>query len=292
MDLSSFTVALLNGLSIAMLLYLVAVGLTLIFGLMDVINLSHGVLFTLAAYISFSVTQHTGNFLLGVLAAIAALAIGGLIIEPVFLRPFYRRGHLDQVLVTLGITYVIADVVLWIWGPDIQSPREPHLLAGSVKLFSGLTYPDYRLFVAVFGVAVAGVLWFLQRRTLYGAILRAGTRDPEMVAAVGVNIRLVFWLTFAFGALLAGLGGALGGPIVGLAPGMDASILITSLVIVVVGGLGSLGGSFWGSILIGLAQSFGALWIPTFSLFLVYALMVVVLVVRPQGLLGSEKIRR
>lgn len=290
MSLSFFVIVFLNGLAFGMLLFLLSVGLTIIFGLLDVINLAHGSLFMVGAYVGLSVMRWSGNFGLAVAAAATATLLVGLIIEPVLLRPLYRHGHLDQVLLTLGLIYIFADLVRWIWGTSIMSFPPPDMLRSSVPLFE-LAYPTYRLFVIGLGLLLAMLIWYLQRNTLYGAIIRAGVQDAEMVSAIGINIERVFSMVFGVGALLAGFAGALGAPIIGLYPGMDNFILITALVVVVIGGLGTLTGSFWGSILVGMAQSFGAALVPEFSLFLVFVLMTVVLVLRPQGLLGQKERR-
>jgi branched-chain amino acid transport system permease protein len=270
-----------------MLLFLVAVGLTLIFGLMDVINLTHGSLFMIGAYVALSVIGWTHNFLIAAIAGSAAALLIGIIIERALLQPFYARGHLDQVLLTLGLVYVFADASLWIWGTDLHSMPEPRSLERSISV-AGISYPSYRLFIVAFGLLLGAAMWYLERRTLYGAILRAGVADREMVSALGINVRNVLTAGFALGALLAGLAGALGAPIIGVFPGVDSVILITSLVVVVIGGLGTLGGSFWGSLLVGLTQTFGAVLLPQFSLFVVYALMAAILLFRPRGLLGRN----
>lgn len=288
MSAATFSIAFLNGLSYGMLLFLLSVGLSLIFGLMNVINLAHGSLFMVGAYVALSIHKTTANFLLAAVGAAAVVFILGLVIEPFLLRPLYRREQreFDQVLLTLGLTHIFADLTRWIWGTSIMSMPVPRALEHSIPLFN-LAYPTYRLFVAGLGISIAIGFWYFERHTLYGAIIRAGVEDAEMVSAVGINIRRVFTLVFGAGALLAGLAGAIGGPIVGLFPGMDASVLIISLVVIVVGGLGTLAGSFWGSLLVGLAQSFGIVLFPKFGLFLVFAVMAIVLLVRPQGLLGK-----
>lgn len=292
MSRTEFITQCLNGLSYSMLLFLVAVGLTLIFGLMDVLNLSHGSLFMLGGYIGLSVALRTesfgtGSFVLAAAAAAFGAAAAGFLIERVLLRLFYTRGHLDQVLVTLGLVYVIADLCLWTWGPEIQAIPPPAALADAVVI-GDIIYPSYRLFLIGFGVALAALLWFVERRTLYGAILRAAVSDREMVDALGVNIGRVMTAGFMLGAFLAGLAGVLGGTFVGVYPGVDINILIISLVVVVIGGLGTLAGSFFGSLLVGLAVTFGAVFVPQYSLFLVFALMAAVLLIRPRGLLGRQ----
>jgi branched-chain amino acid transport system permease protein len=282
-----FVVQFLNGLSYAMLLFLLTSGLTIIFGLMNVINLAHGSLFMLGAYVGMSVMQESGNFTFAVVLGGASVLVIAVIIEALLLSKLYRRPHLDQVLLTLGLIYIFADLVRWKWGAGFMSMPPPAMLDYSIPLFDA-AYPAYRLFVAAFGMILAALLWFLERRTLYGAIVRAGVLDQEMVAGVGINVRRVFLGVFALGALLAGVAGVLGGPIIGLYQGMDALILITSLIVVVIGGLGTLAGSFWGSLVVGMAQTFGSALMPRLSMFLIFAVMILVLLFRPQGLLGRK----
>jgi branched-subunit amino acid ABC-type transport system permease component len=284
---SFLAVAVLNGLSYGMLLFLISAGLTVILGLMNFVNLAHGSLFMLGAYVALSVMHWSGNF--AVAAGTAALAVlaGGIVLERFLLRPLYRRGFFDQVLLTFAIVLILSDLVRRTWGPAVLSIPEPPALSGSIHMFD-VTYPMYRLFVAGFGFAVAVPLLCLQRYTLYGAILRASVADQEMASGLGINIRRVFSIVFGLGAFLAGLGGALGGPMVGLYPGMDTQWLIFSQVVIVLGGMGSVLGSFCGSIVIGLATSFGNALMPRFSLFLVFGIMAIVLLVRPQGLFGKR----
>jgi len=286
-SLSFLAVAVLNGLSYGMLLFLISAGLTLILGLMNFVNLAHGSLFMLGAYVALSVMHWSGNF--AVAAALAAFAVlaGGLVLEVFLLRPLYRRDFFDQVLVTFAIVLILSDVVRRTWGPAVLSIPEPLALSGTIHMFD-VTYPIYRLFVAGFSLLVAVPLLCLQRFTLYGAILRASVADQEMASGLGINIRRVFSVVFGLGAFLAGLGGALGGPMVGLYPGMDTQWLIFSQVVIVLGGMGSVLGSLCGSLVIGLATSFGNALMPRFSLFLVFAIMAIVLLVRPQGLFGKR----
>jgi len=270
-----------------MLLFLLAAGLSLIFGIMDILNLAHGSLYMLGAYIAFSVAQFLGNFWLALILAPLLVGLISLVLELGLLRISYKRGHLTQVLLTFGLAYVFNDLVRWIWGADIRSLTPPASIGGSMEIM-GQIFPRYRLFVVVLGLAVAILLWFFQEKTRWGAIIRAGVSDKEMVSGLGINIRLVFTLVFALGGILAGLSGVAAGPILGLFPGMDFETLIFALIVVVVGGLGSFTATFGGAIIIGLADTFGKIWFPEASLFLIFAIMAVVLLVKPQGLFGGR----
>ena len=275
----------LNGLSYGVLLFLLSVGLTLIFGMLDVINLAHGSFYMLGAYAGLAAIAAIGNFWLAL--AVAPLAVGliGAIMERLVLRPLYRRPPLDQVLLTFGFIYLFEDLVKWIWGGRIRSIPPPDLFSGSVTIF-GATIPSYRLFVIAFGFVMAVALWLLIERTRLGAIIRAGVFDAEMTAGMGINIPLVFTGVFAFGAALGGLSGVIAGPIQSASPPMGAGILIPALIVVVVGGLGSLKGSLVGSLIIGQAETFGKAWLPGASMMMIYLVMALVVLLRPQGLFG------
>ena len=295
MDASSALIQVLNGLAFSMLLFLLAAGLTVIFGLMDFMNLAHGSFYMLGAYLAWSSVQPRAtrpfglgiNFWLALLLAPLALFALGYILERFVLGRMYRRGHLEQVLLTFGLALIAADLVRWAWGADIRSIAAPDELRGALDL--GLFgYPRYRLFVVVAGLLVALLLWAGQQRTRIGAIVRAGVDDREMVSGLGIDIDRVSSLVFAGGAGLAGLAGVIAGPFQSLQPGMDFSTLILSLVVVVVGGLGTLRGSFFAAVLVGLVDTFGKA-IPAitdFSLLAIYVLMAVVLLARPAGLFG------
>lgn len=286
MDL--FVSQLINGLVFGMLLFLMSAGLSLIFGLMNVVNVAHGSFFMIGAYIALSVMHWTGNFWLALLIApLPAMAIG-MLIEGVFLRPLYARGHLDQVLLTFGFTFVFIDAVRWIWGPDIRSLTVPAALAGSVSVL-GATVPLYRLFLIGFGLAIAVLLYLFLERSRIGAMVRAGVDDATTAAGIGINVPLLFAAIFSAGVGLAALGGAVAGPILGLYPGMDIDILIPSFIVVVVGGMGSLRGALAASLLVGLVDTFGKAFFPDVALFLIYLIMVIVLLVRPQGLFGISR---
>jgi branched-subunit amino acid ABC-type transport system permease component len=275
----------LNGLSYGVLLFLLSVGLTLIFGMLDIVNLAHGSFYMLGAYAGLALIAATGSFWLAL--ALAPLVVGGIgaLIERSCLRPLYRRPPLDQVLLTFGFIYLFEDVVKWIWGGRIRSIPLPELFSGSVTI-GRATMPSYRLFVIVFGLAMAGALWLAIERTRLGAIVRAGVFDAEMTAGMGINIDRVFTWVFAGGAALAGLSGVIAGPIQSAYPPMGASILIPALIVVVVGGLGSLKGSLAGSLIIGQAETFGKAWLPGASMLIIYVVMALILLFRPQGLFG------
>ena len=275
----------LNGLAYGVLLFLLSVGLTLIFGMLDVVNLAHGSYYMLGAYAGLTLIAVTGNFWLAVLVAPAAVALIGAAVERTCLRPLYRRGPLDQVLLTFGLIYVFEDLVKWIWSGRIRSIPTPALFSSSVTVF-GATIPSYRLFVIVFGLVMAAALWALIEKTRLGAIIRAGVFDSEMTAGMGINIHRVFTGVFAFGAALAGLSGVIAGPIQSAYPPMGASILVPALIVVVVGGLGSLKGSLAGSLIIGQAETFGKVWLPGTSMLMIYVVMALILLFRPQGLFG------
>ncbi|MEK8035760.1 MAG: branched-chain amino acid ABC transporter permease [candidate division NC10 bacterium] len=275
----------LNGLSYGILLFLLSVGLTLIFGMLDVVNLAHGSFYMLGAYAGLTLIATTGNFWLALVAA--PLVVGGIgaLVERSCLRPLYRRQPLDQVLLTFGLIYLFEDLVKWTWGGRIRSIPAPDLFSGSVTVL-GATVPSYRLFVIVFGLGMAVAVWLLIERTRLGSIIRAGVFDAEMTAGMGVNIHRVFTGVFAFGAALAGLSGVIAGPIQSAYPPMGASILIPALIVVVVGGLGSLKGSLVGSLIIGQAETFGKAWLPGASMLMIYLVMAAIVLLRPQGLFG------
>lgn len=286
-SLSILAMQLLNGLAYGMLLFLLAAGLSLIFGMMDILNLAHGSLYMLGAYLAFSLAQFLDNFWVALILAPLLVGLISLLLELGLLRVSYSRGHLTQVLLTFGLAYVFNDMVRWIWGADIRSLTPPASISGSLEIM-GQTFPRYRVFVVLLGFAIALFLWFFQEKTRWGAIIRAGVSDKEMVSGLGINIRLVFTLIFALGGALAGLSGVAAGPILGLFPGMDFETLIFALIVVVVGGLGSFSATFGGAIIIGLADTFGKVWFPEASLFLIFAIMAVVLLVKPQGLFGGR----
>jgi branched-subunit amino acid ABC-type transport system permease component len=275
----------LNGLSYGVLLFLLSVGLTLIFGMLDIVNLAHGSFYMLGAYAGLTMIAATGNFWFALLAAPLVVGAIGALMERTVLRPLYRRPPLDQVLLTFGFIYLFEDLVKWIWGGRIRSIPPPDVFSGSVTIF-GATVPSYRLFVIAFGLVMAVLLWLLIERSRLGAIIRAGVFDAEMTSGMGINTDRLFTGVFALGAALGGLSGVIAGPIQSAQPPMGAGILIPALIVVVVGGLGSLKGSLVGSLIIGQAETFGKVWLPGASMMMIYAVMVLVVLLRPQGLFG------
>ncbi|TMD56018.1 MAG: branched-chain amino acid ABC transporter permease [Chloroflexi bacterium] len=281
----------LNGLSFGALLFILASGLSLVFGMMDVVNLAHGAFYMLGAYVALSVVQSTGSFWLAILAAPLALGVLGFVLEPLLLRRL-RGRHLDQVLLTIGVSLVIVDVIGQVWGREVRSLAAPAGLDGSVALIGGV-YPVYRLFVMAFGVALAAAMAVVYRRTRIGMLIRAGVQDAEMLGALGVNTNRLFASTFATGAALAGLAGVIAAPVFGVQPGMDTDPgLLYSLVVVVVGGLGTLSGAVAGSVLVGPADTFGKVLFQDVALAVIFAIVALVLLLKPTGLLGRIRIAR
>jgi branched-subunit amino acid ABC-type transport system permease component len=274
-----------------MLLFVMAAGLSLIFGLMDVINLGHGAIYLLGVYIGLAMIRSSNNFWLALLVAPLVVGLLGLLIQYVFLRRWLgRHRHLDQVLFTFGLALITSDLIRAQWGAYVESVPEPALLAGQVRLLN-IDFPIYRLAIIAAGLALALALWLFIGRTRLGAIIRAGVSDAQMVGGLGINIQFIFAGVFALGTALAALAGVIGAPVLNLYPGLDSEILILTLVVVVVGGLGTLQGAFFGSLLIGLADTFGKAFLPEFSRFLIFAVMAAVLLLRPAGLFGTKESR-
>ena len=286
--MSSFVIQSLNALAFSMLLFFAAAGLSITFGLLNLANLAHGGFYMLGGYIALATLAATQSFVLALLLAPLVLAAVGLIIERGFLRPLYQRDHLDQVLLTLGFAYLIWDFANWIWGGTPHLLQPPAVLAGSTRIM-GHEYPVYRIGLLCGGLALAAALIWVEARTRIGAIIRAGVSDPQMLRAMGINVGLVFTLTFCFGAALAGLAGVVGGPVIGLYRDVDFEILMLAIIVVVVGGLGSLRGTFASCLLVGLIDSFGKVYFPDFALVTVFVVMAVVLIVRPTGLYGVQR---
>ncbi len=282
--MSFWIVNTLNGLSLAMILFLLAAGLTLIFGLMHIINMAHGSFYLLGGYIAITAIRMSGNFVVGAIIAVIAIAILGTLVQRLLLAKLYKQ-EMPQALLTLGLLFIIADIAFFTWGGDPQLVPQPALFQGAVRIF-GVVYPLYRLFLIGWGLAVAFLLWMFLERTKIGAVVRAGMDDEEMVRGLGINMPLVFTGIFALGSALAGLGGVLGGPLLGMFPGADFEVVLLAFVVVTVGGLGSIRGAFLGSLLVGLVDNFGNVWFPQLSLFTIFVPMVVVLALKPTGLLG------
>lgn len=275
----------LNGLSFSMMLFLMAAGFTLIFGLMKIINIAHGSFYLLSAYIGLTILQRTGNFLLAALISSISAAAIGIAMQSLFLRRFYMK-ELQQVLLTFGFVLIISDLCLWVWGGNPLALPKPSAFKGSIWI-GNVVFPSYRLLVILIGVIIAVGLWVFQEKTKFGAIVRAGVDDEEMLRGTGINIQVVFIGVFGLGALLAGMGGIIGGPFVGVFPGVDLWILLLALVIVIIGGVGSLKGAFFGSLFVGLIDNFGKALFPELSLFTIFAPMAIILAIRPSGIFGK-----
>lgn len=276
----------LNGLTFAALLFLVASGFTLVFGVMRIVNLAHGAFYLLGGAIGISVAATTGSWLLGVALAGLAVGIVGLLSDRLLLHRV-RGRELPEVLLTVGIAFVIADVVLALFGGNPRSAQPPDVLTGGSSI-GPITYPTYRLFVILLAVAVGVLLQVIQHRTRIGAILRAGVDDREMVGAMGIDVERVFATMFLVGSVLAGVAGMIAAGLLTIRPGVDTEILLFALVVVIVGGLGSVTGAAVGSVLIGLIDAFSRVWFPELSYFAIFAPMAIILVARPAGLFGRS----
>lgn len=286
--MDSFFPQLLNGLVTSMLLFVLAAGLSLIFGLMDVINLAHGAFYLLGGYAGLALVRALDSFWLALVLAPLMVGAAGLLLEALLLRRLAgRQRHLEQVLLTFGVALIITDLTRAAWGARVESVAVPSLLAGQVAVLGG-QFPVYRLTVIGFGLALALGLWLVIERTRLGAIVRAGVADAQMVSGLGIDVRRVFTGVFAAGTALAGLAGVIGAPVFSLYPGLDSEILILALAVVVVGGLGTLKGAFFGSLVIGLADTFGKALVPEFSRFLLFGVMALILLARPTGLFGFK----
>ena len=277
---------LLNGVTFAALLFVVASGFTLIFGLLRIVNLAHGALYLAGGYVGYTVATTSGSYALAGVAAMAAVAVIGLVLDQGLLR-FVRGNELRQVLLTLGVALVLDDLLLVIYGGDSFTVPVPEALRGATQMF-GLYYPTYRLFVLGVGIVVFVALWLLLNHTRLGALIRAGVDDAEMVEASGINIRRVFLATFLLGSALAGLGGVMGGAFLALYPSSDADILVFSLAVVIIGGRGSLAGAAVGSLLVGLLNSVGQVRFPELAYFVIFGPVALLLAFRPLGLFGQR----
>lgn len=277
----------LNGASFAALLFLLASGFTLSFGVMRVVNMAHGAYYLIGGYVGLSVALMTGSFALALIAGGAAVAVMGYLIDRLLLR---RTGenHLAQVLLTVGIAFVLGDVALKIWGGDSLKVPVPMFLRGPVTLPGELVYPAYRVALMVLGLVVGVLLWLLYTKTQLGAIIRAGVDDREQVNATGINVNRLFIIVSALASFLAGLAGVAGGAFLTLYPGAEWEILVYALVVVIVGGLGSLGGAMAGALIVGLLDAYGRWLLPEFSYFVLFGPIALLMLFRPHGLFGKE----
>ncbi len=301
MDTALLFIQMFNGVQLGLLLFLLASGLTLVFGILDFVNLAHGALYMIGAFFCASLTFITGNFLLAVLLALPATAIVGYLIERVVVRNLYQRSHLDQVLATFGLILVLDTSAHLIWGPAGIAVPLPAWLDGQVNIFGGVVVPTFRLLIIGAGLAIAGGLFWIVNYTRLGMLIRAGASNRTMVSALGIDIQTLFSLVFALGAVLAGLAGMLISPITEASIGMGNDIIITAFVVIIIGGIGSIKGAFIGAIIIGLIDTMGRSYLddlfkivmsteaaetsaPAVSAMLIYILMALILALRPQGL--------
>jgi branched-chain amino acid transport system permease protein len=279
-------IQILNGLQYGLLIFLAASGLTLVFGILGIINLSHGSFYMLGAYLSLTLTSYTGDIFLALLLGIPLAFAFGALIEWLFIRHLYGRDHLQQVLLTFALILIFNDVQRVVWGTRPHSVPIPSYLSASVQLSDVLSYPVYRLAVAGFCVFLALCMVYVIQYTRIGQMIRAGESNREMVEVLGIDSRLLFRFVFAAGVALAAAAGAIAAPIDSVYPGIGEPVLIISFVVVVIGGIGSIKGAFFGALLIGLADAFGKVFLPEFASVVVYALMAAVLIVSPGGLFG------
>jgi branched-chain amino acid transport system permease protein len=291
----------LNGLQFGLLLFLLAAGLTLVFGIMDLVNLAHGSLYMVGAYFAATFVAWTGSFVAGALLALGATLVVGIVVEVIALRPLYGRDHLDHVLGTFGLILFFNELVRIVWGPAGRSLRLPPWLETSFEILPGVQYPTYRIAIIATALAVALFLYILVMRTRLGMLIRAGASNREMAGALGVNIKLLYTLVFGLGAVLAGLAGLMQAPILTVQIGMGENILILAFVVIIIGGIGSIRGAFIAAVLVGLLDTVGRAFLPdllrlmlssrnassvapALSSMLIYLVMTIVLVLRPEGL--------
>ncbi len=277
----------INGVSLAALLFLLASGFTLSFGLMRVVNMAHGAYYLLGGYVGLSVALKTGNFYLAIVAGGAAIAVIGFFIDRFLIR-YTGENHLAQVLLTVGVAFVMGDVALKIWGGDNLKVPVPMFLRGAVELPAEMVYPSYRFALILFGIFVGLVLWLLYKKTQIGAVVRAGVDDREQVNATGINVDRLFIMVSALASFLAGMAGVVGGAFLTLYPGAEWEILVYALVVVIVGGLGSLEGAMIGALIVGLLDAYGRWLLPEFSYFVLFGPIALLMLFRPRGLFGRE----
>ena len=305
MSISLFLEQVLNGLQFGVMLFLMSAGLTLVFGVMGLINLAHGSLYMIGAFAAAAIASWTGSFWLGLVASLMAAAIAGVIVEIVIIRRLYKRDHLDQVLATFALILLFSEAMRWIFGAFPLFLDVPEILAGTLSLPLGIVYSKYRMMIIVVGILIAVGLFSLISKTRLGVRIRAGESDREMIAALGVDISKLYTLVFALGAALAGLAGAMVGAIQSVEVGMGEPVLILAFVVIVIGGIGSIKGALVGAILVGLTDTLGRFLLPSFfkiflnpssatdigsalSSMMIYILMAAVLIWKPSGLFGNN----
>ena len=288
MDVYSFLIQLLNGLQYGLLLFLVASGLTLIFGIMGIINLAHGSFYMIGAYMAFSLAAATGSLFVAIVVGIALSVLLGVVLEWTLFSRLYKRDHLEQVLLTYGLILVFEELRSLIVGNDVHGVAVPEIFNWSIPLTETLSYPVYRLFMSGVCIVLAALLYLLIAKTRLGMMIRAGASNREMVASLGININLVYRVVFALGVALAAFAGMLAAPVSSVYPGMGTGVLIICFVVVVIGGIGSIWGALVAALLIGLADTFGKVLVPEAAGVVVYVLMAAILLWRPEGLFRRD----
>ena len=284
MDFANFLIQLLNSVQYGLLLFMLAAGLTLIFGIMGVVNLAHGSFYMLGAYLAWSLASMTGSLVLAIVLGTVLAVLFGLVLERLLFRHFYHRDHLDQVLLTFGLIYVFEEMRSILWGDDVHGVRVPEALAASIPLTDNLSYPVYRLFMSGVCIVLALGLYFLISKTRLGMKIRAGAFNHEMTEALGINIKRIHAVVFALGVGLATVAGMIASPISSVYPNMGSQVLIMCFVVVVIGGIGSVRGALISALLVGLVDTFGKVLLPQVAGMLVYMLMAAVLLWKPEGL--------
>jgi branched-chain amino acid transport system permease protein len=287
MDFAFFLIQLLNGLQYGLLLFLVASGLTLIFGIMGIINLAHGSFYMLGAYLAWSLASLTGSLTVAILVGIPLTVLFGMALEWLLIRRLYERDHLFQVLLTYGLILVFEELRSIVWGDDVHGVPVPELLNASIRLTENLSYPVYRLFISGVCLLLALGLYLLIQRTRVGMMIRAGASNRDMAQSLGINIKFIYTLVFALGVALAAFAGMINAPLSSVFPNMGGQVLIICFVVVVIGGIGSVKGAMVASLMIGLADTFGQVLVPEVAGMIIYVLMAAVLVWRPAGLFGK-----
>ena len=284
MDFPTFLIQLLNSVQYGLLLFMLAAGLTLIFGIMGVVNLAHGSFYMLGAYLAYWLSGLFGSLTLAILGGVALAVVFGLLLEWLLFRHFYQRDHLDQVLLTFGLIYIFEEMRSMLWGDDVHGVKVPDLLGASIPLTDNLSYPVYRLFMSGVCIALALGLYLLISRTRLGMKIRAGAFNRDMAEALGVNIKLIHAVVFALGVGLAAVAGIIAAPVSSVYPNMGSQVLIMCFVVVVIGGIGSVRGALVSALLVGLVDTFGKVLLPQVAGMLVYMLMAAVLLWKPEGL--------
>ena len=284
MDFPTFLIQLLNSVQYGLLLFMLAAGLTLIFGIMGVVNLAHGSFYMLGAYLAWSIGAATGSLTAAILLGVVLSVLFGLALEWLLFRHFYQRDHLDQVLLTFGLIYIFEEMRSILWGDDVHGVPVPELLGASIRLTDNLSYPVYRLFMSGVCIVLALGLYLLISKTRLGMKIRAGAFNRDMTEALGINIKLIHAIVFALGVGLAAVAGMIAAPVSSVYPNMGSQVLIMCFVVVVIGGIGSVRGALIAALLVGLVDTFGKVLLPGVSGMLVYLLMAVVLLWKPEGL--------